>query len=103
MSNEALDLIENELKLKKVEDYEIFLTEKAIYETIFLKDKSDNEREVKDLEYFIRVLSQKDNETGVGIVKGNSKHKKDVERIIDIAQRLSKVNDKKDLGEQLIS
>jgi hypothetical protein len=66
MSTEKIDLIEKELKLKEIAEYEIFLRDKAVYETIFLKDKSANEREINDFEYFIRILSQKDNETGVG-------------------------------------
>jgi predicted Zn-dependent protease len=92
MSTEKIDLIEKELKLKEIVEYEIFLREKAVYETIFLKDKSDNEREINDFEYFIRILSQKDNETGVGVVKGNSLKKNDIERMIDTALKLSKIN-----------
>ena len=72
MSSEKLDLIENVLKSKKIEEYEIFLVNRAIVETMFLKDKIENEREIEYFEYFIRTLTQKEDQTGIGVVKGNS-------------------------------
>ncbi len=48
MSNEILDLIEKGLNSKNIEEYEIYLVEKNIYETIFLKNQADNEREIRD-------------------------------------------------------
>ncbi|GAG85667.1 unnamed protein product, partial [marine sediment metagenome] len=92
MSNEILDLLEKGLNLKNIEEYEIYLVEKNIYETIFLKNQVDNEREIGDFEYFIRILSQKQDETGIGVIKGNSLDKGQIDKNIDICARLSKFN-----------
>ena len=92
MSNERLDLIEKGLKSKNIEEYEIYLVEKNIYETIFLKNQIDNEREIRDFEYFIRILTQKNDETGIGVIKGNSLDKRQIDKNIDICAMLSKFN-----------
>ena len=92
MSNERLDLIEKGLKSKNIKEYEIYLVEKNIYETIFLKNQVDNEREIRDFEYFIRILSQKKDETGIGVIKGNSLDKGQIDKNIDICAILSKFN-----------
>jgi len=92
MSNERLDLIENGLKSKNIEEYEIYLVERNVYETIFLKTQVDNEREIRDFEYFIRILSQKKDETGIGVIKGNSLDIGQIDKNIDICTTLSKFN-----------
>ena len=92
MSNERLDLIEKGLNSKNIEEYEIYLVEKNIYETIFLKNQADNEREIRDFEYFIRILSQKKDKTGIGVIKGNSLDKGQIDKNIDICATLSKFN-----------
>jgi len=92
MSTEKLDKIEAVLKSKKIQEFEIFFVEKNIFETIFLKDKTENEREISDFEYFIRILTQKENKTGIGVVKGNSLESSQIEKNIDTCVRLSKVN-----------
>jgi len=89
---ESIELIEKSLKLKKIQEYEIYFVEQDIYETEFLKSKIDAVREVKDIEYVIRILTQKENETGIGIVKGNSLNSKEIENNINICQILSKEN-----------
>lgn len=90
MVNESIDLIEKSLISKNVQDYEIFLEEKESFETIFLKDAVNNEREAKDLEYFIRILNQKENETGIGVVKGNSLDSNQIEKNIEYCMQLSR-------------
>lgn len=92
MSNERLDLIEKGLKSKNIEEYEIYLVEKNIFETIFLKNQAENEREIRDFEYFIRILSQKKDGTGIGVIKGNSLDKGQIDKNIDICATLSKFN-----------
>ncbi len=92
MSIEKLDRIEAILKSKKIHEFEIFFIEKNIYETIFLKDKAENEREISDFEYFIRILTQKENKTGIGVVKGNSLESTQIEKNIDTCVLLSKIN-----------
>ena len=92
MSIERLDRIETILKSKKIQEFEIYFVEKGIYETIFLKDKTENEREISDFEYFIRILSQKENKTGIGVVKGNSLESNQIEKNIDTCVALSKIN-----------
>ncbi|MHA2287246.1 MAG: metallopeptidase TldD-related protein [Promethearchaeota archaeon] len=92
MSFEKLNRIEAILNSKKVQEFEIFLIEKNIFETIFLKDKPDNEREISDFEYFIRILTQKSNETGIGVVKGNTLESSQIEKAINACLRLSKIN-----------
>ena len=92
MSIEKLDRIEAILKSKKIQEFEIFFVEKSIYETIFLKDKTENEREISDFEYFIRLLTQKENKTGIGVVKGNSLESSQIEKNIDTCVQLSKLN-----------
>ena len=83
MTNTKIDLIENNLKSKNVKEYEIYLVKKELYETIFLKNKPETDREVEDFEYFIRILTQKGDQTGVGVVKGNTLDSKEVKRNID--------------------
>ncbi|TFG27307.1 MAG: TldD/PmbA family protein [Promethearchaeota archaeon] len=89
---ESIDLIEKRLKSKKIQEYEIYFVEQDIYETEFLKNKIYAIREVTDIEYVIRILTQKGNETGIGIVKGNSLDSKEIENNIAICQLLSKEN-----------
>jgi len=89
---ESIELIEKSLKSKKIQEYEIYFVEQDIFETEFLKNKIDAVREVKDIEYVIRILTQKGDETGIGIVKGNSLNSKEIEYNIDICQLLSKEN-----------
>ncbi|NVM44310.1 MAG: TldD/PmbA family protein [Candidatus Lokiarchaeota archaeon] len=92
MSIERLDKIEAVLKSKKIQEFEIYFVEKSIFETIFLKDKPENEREISDFEYFIRILTQKENKTGIGVVKGNSLEASQIEKNIDTCVLLSKIN-----------
>lgn len=92
MSNEKLDLIEKEIKSKNLSDYEIFLVEGKAYESIFLKDKVDNERDVNDFKYILRILSHKEGKTGIGVVKGNSLNSKEIERNIDTCISIAKTN-----------
>ena len=92
MPSEKLDLIENVLKSKNIEEYEIYLIEKAIVETIFLKNKIENEREIDDFEYFVRILTQKDDRTGIGVAKGNTLDPSQIEKIVDTSLLLSKTN-----------
>lgn len=92
MSTEKLDRIEAILKSKQIQDFEIYLVQKSIYETIFLKNKTENEREISDFEYFIRILTKKEKKTGIGVVKGNSLAPTQIEKTIDTCVRLSKIN-----------
>ncbi len=92
LSIENIELIEKSLKSKKIQEFEIYFVEQEIYETEFLKNKIDAEREVKDIDYVIRILTQKGNETGIGIVKGNALNSKEIENNIDICLILSKEN-----------
>jgi len=92
MSIEKLDRIEAILKSKKIQEFEIFFVEKNIFETIFLKDKAENEREISDFEYFLRILTQKEDKTGIGVVKGNSLESSQIEKDIDTCVLLSKIN-----------
>lgn len=92
MSSEKLDLIGAVLKSKKIEEYEIFLVKKAIVETMFLKNNIENEREIEYFEYFIRTLTQKEDRTGIGVIKGNSLDPSQIEKNVDTSVLLSKIN-----------
>ena len=92
MSKEKIGLIENSLISKKIQEYDIYFTDTEIYETEFIKSVIFSEREVNKLEYVIRILSQKGNETGIGIVKGNSLEPKDIDKNIETCVLLSKNN-----------
>ncbi len=92
MTKKKLDIIENALKSQKIEEYEIFLIQRYIYETMLLKNKRDLEREISDFAYFIRILSQRQDSTGVGVIKGNSLDPSQLERNIAQCVGLSKVN-----------
>ena len=92
MDNENLDLIESRLISRKVEEYEIFYTNTKAYESIFLKNKVETERDINSFEYILRILSHRQDQTGIGIVKGNSIEPKDIERNIDICILYSKNN-----------
>ncbi|KKL49034.1 hypothetical protein LCGC14_2319560, partial [marine sediment metagenome] len=56
MDNENLDLIESRLISRKVEEYEIFYTNTKAYESIFLKNKVETERDINSFEYILRIL-----------------------------------------------
>ena len=90
MSNEKIELIEKVLRANKVQEYEIYLTERKAYESIFLKKKVDKERDVNSFDYVLRILNQRGNKTGIGIVKGNSIIPQEIEHNIDTCNKLSK-------------
>jgi predicted Zn-dependent protease len=90
--NEKIEIIEKEIKNKDITDYEIFLVDGKSYESIFLKNNVDNERDVNDFKYFLRILTHKEDKTGIGLVKGNSVNLKDIERNIDTCISISKSN-----------
>ena len=92
MSNEKIELIEKVLRANKVQEYEIYLTERKAYESIFLKKKVDKERDVNSFDYVLRILNQRGNKTGIGIVKGNSIIPQEIEHNIDTCNKLSKIN-----------
>jgi PmbA protein len=92
MSQEKLDLIEQQIKSKNISEFEIFLVDHKNFESIFLKDNVDNKREISELEYILRVLSQKENQTGIGLVKGNSLEPNDIARNIDTCLSIAKNN-----------
>ncbi|MFX0049039.1 MAG: metallopeptidase TldD-related protein, partial [Candidatus Hermodarchaeota archaeon] len=62
------------------------------FETIFLKNKPENEREIDYFEYFIRTLTQRDGRTGIGVVKGNSLDPHQIEKSVDTSLLISKNN-----------
>jgi PmbA protein len=92
MTNEKIEVIERILHSRKVQEYEIYLTERKAYESIFLKDKVDKDRDISNFDYVLRILSQKANNTGIGIVKGNSLKPQEIEHNIDTCIKLSKIN-----------
>ncbi|MHA2035718.1 MAG: TldD/PmbA family protein [Promethearchaeota archaeon] len=92
MSNEKMELIEKVLTANKVQEYEIYLTERKAYESIILKDKVDKERNVKSFDYVLRILDQRGDKTGIGIVKGNSIKSPEIEQNIKVCVKLSKIN-----------
>jgi PmbA protein len=92
VTNDKLNQIESILKSQKIEEYEIYLVEKNLFETILLKNARDVEREITDFEYFIRILSQREKGTGIGVIRGNSLDSKQIERNISRCVELSKVN-----------
>lgn len=83
MSNEKLELIEKRLRLKDVKEFEIFLVERKSYESIFLKDRVDNDREVNHFNYLLRILYQKNDKTGIGLVSGNSLNLNEIDKNIE--------------------
>ncbi|TFG18048.1 MAG: TldD/PmbA family protein [Promethearchaeota archaeon] len=92
MSNEKLDLIENSLKAKNIEEYEIYLVDKEIYETIFLKNNIDNERQARGFKFFLRILEQKPETTGIGVILGSSLDPNQLKKDIDICKKIAKMN-----------
>ena len=92
MTSDKLDQIENVLKSQNIEEYEIYLVERNLFETILLKNKRDVEREITDFEYFIRILSQRGDGTGIGVIRGNSLDSKQLERNISRCVGVSRVN-----------
>ena len=92
MTSDKLDQIENVLKSKNIEEYEIYLVEKNLFESMLLKNKRDIEREITNVEYSVRILSQYEDGTGIGVIKGNSLDSKQLEQNISRCIELSKVN-----------
>jgi PmbA protein len=92
MTNEKLNIIENGLKKKGISEYEIYLVDQKLYETIFMKTEPDNERQASSFEYFIRILDQRKEETGIGVINGSSLNPTQIEKNIDLCQKLSNLN-----------
>ncbi|MBY9005301.1 MAG: TldD/PmbA family protein [Candidatus Lokiarchaeota archaeon] len=92
MSNDNLDLLEKKIISNKIEEYDIYYLESNIYETQFIQEKIESEREVNKINYFIRILEQKGNNTGIGLVKGDSLKDKQINRDIEKCKTLSKIN-----------
>lgn len=92
MSTSNLEILEKKIINKKIEEYEIYYIESKIYETQFIQRKIDSEREVNKIDYIIRILDQKGNNTGIGVIKGNSFDDKQIDKDIDKCQTLSKLN-----------
>ena len=92
MTIENMDMIEKNLKSRGVEEYEIYFSDKNSHESVILKNEVEIERNINDMEYILRILSQKGDQTGVGIVKGNSLDPKGIERNIDTCILYSRNN-----------
>jgi PmbA protein len=92
LSLEKLDIIETELKKSKIDEYEIYLLNDHYFETLFLKNQIENEREGKNFEYIIRILYQQKDQTGIGVIKGNSLNLNDIKNNINFASLISKQN-----------
>ncbi|MFW9785826.1 MAG: TldD/PmbA family protein [Candidatus Heimdallarchaeota archaeon] len=92
MNNDKLDLIEKNLMLANIQEYEIFLVESKNYETIYLKTEAETEREIVDFDYIIRILTQKGDQTGIGVVKGNSLDSSQIAKNVQVCAAISKNN-----------
>lgn len=92
MSDEKLDLIESNLKAKNIEEYEIYLVDKEIFETIFLKTKPDIERQARGFKYFLRILDQKPDNTGIGVILGSSLDSHQLQKDIETCKKIAKMN-----------
>lgn len=92
MTGDNINLIEKHLKLKKIQEYEILFIDRMNYETIFLKANPETQREIKDFEYFIRILTQKGNQTGIGVIKSNSLDSKEISKNIELCELISRNN-----------
>ncbi|MFW9896320.1 MAG: TldD/PmbA family protein [Candidatus Thorarchaeota archaeon] len=92
MSNEKIEFLEKALKSYRVEEYEIYLTNGMAYESIFLKDKVDKVREINSYDYTIRILDQREQETGIGIIRANSFKPQEIAKHIKTCIKLSKIN-----------
>ncbi|MHA2124343.1 MAG: metallopeptidase TldD-related protein [Promethearchaeota archaeon] len=57
-----------------------------------MKSSIETEREGTDFVYFIRILTQKGEETGIGIVKGNTMDTEEISKNIDTCTIVSKYN-----------
>ncbi|MFO7795678.1 MAG: TldD/PmbA family protein [Promethearchaeati archaeon] len=88
-----LDMIERIIKSKNVSEYEIYSIESKIYETEFLKERVGSERQVNDFDYFIRILNQINDGTGIGIVKGNQLEENKIDKTVDDCIKLSQINE----------
>ncbi|TXT62169.1 MAG: putative Peptidase U62 modulator of DNA gyrase [Promethearchaeota archaeon] len=93
---EKLELIEKVIKSKGISDYEIYLIESEIYEIEFRNAKVASERQVNDLDYFIRLLDQKDETSGMGIAKGNKLEENRISQMVDNCIKLSQINESSD-------
>ncbi|MFW9821967.1 MAG: metallopeptidase TldD-related protein [Candidatus Thorarchaeota archaeon] len=92
MSDEKVGLIEKILKSNGVKEYEIYLTNGMAYESIMLKYKIDKVREINSYDYVLRILDQREQETGIGIIRGNSFKPQEIEKNIKTCIKLSKIN-----------
>ncbi|OLS13125.1 MAG: peptidase U62 modulator of DNA gyrase [Promethearchaeota archaeon CR_4] len=90
--SENLNLIEKQLKAAKITEYEIYLTHSAVYENQFTIRDVDITREGHAWNYFLRVLSQKKKQTGIGLVKGTSFRDSEIRATIQQAIDMSKLS-----------
>ncbi|MHA2391773.1 MAG: metallopeptidase TldD-related protein [Promethearchaeota archaeon] len=92
MISEKVDLIEKNLKLRNIQEYEILFVDRKNYETIFLKLNTETEREINDFDYIIRILTQKGDQTGIGVVKGNSLDSNQISKNVEVCELISRNN-----------
>ncbi|TXT58862.1 MAG: putative Peptidase U62 modulator of DNA gyrase [Promethearchaeota archaeon] len=92
MSLEKIKLIEKRLAKKGIAEYEIFFIENKVFETQFLKKEMDTKRNVTEDQYVLRILSQQDDKTGIGILNSNTLDEKSIDKNIERCVKLSKTN-----------
>ncbi|MBN1214274.1 MAG: TldD/PmbA family protein [Candidatus Lokiarchaeota archaeon] len=93
MSIYNLDLLEKKIKNSNVEDYDIYFLESKVFETQFIQNETESERDINTIQYFIRILEQKGDKTGIGLIKGNSLEDDKIEKDIEKCKKLSMIND----------
>jgi len=92
MTNKNLELIEKRLQAKNVEEYEILFIEREILETHFLKNHLDTQRKAFENDYVLRILDQRGDQTGIGVIKSNSLDDNLIDENIEKGISLSKIN-----------
>lgn len=89
---EEVKVIGERLKQAKIKEFDIYLVKEDIHEHQYLKDEVQIIKDATTLEYFLRILDQTEEETGVGIVQSNSLNPQQIDFIIQTAVTLSKRN-----------
>jgi len=89
---EKLKLIEERLKQANVQEHDVYLIQETLYENQYLKNKIQISRSATTTSYFLRVLEQKKDATGIGIVRTNAFSPSQIDAAINTAKKLARIN-----------
>ena len=83
--SEQLNKIEERLTAANIAEFEIYLIQRSVFEHQFIKRDTDITKEGHAGSYNLRILDQKDDGTGIGIVRSSSFRSDEIDNAIQQA------------------